>query len=372
MISPLWMLNSALAVISIATLVIIMLTQEQMPARTTIKPDPAALQRKKDSSKIVDITRIYQNDLFGTYVAPQPPQPEEPPRILPLPEPPTRKPIIPPTQAQPVFLSPLPLTLKGIIIATNDQDTRAIIAETQSGKEGLYSIDDVIEDAELIHISHNRIILIRSNGQQETIFLTNKETKTDPIYNLDKPWTNVIRQINETTYSIDPKAFATRITSLAQLLDMLDMTTVFQNGLSVGSRIGRLSPKSIGPALGLHDNDIIVEINGISPLSTSSRIAIYETIKNSSLGDTINTRLLRNNQELTLLFTLESFDTEKDTEPLIPGTPLPPKPERNETIKNLLAQAPQLDVSVQQLKKRDRMAMLRQGGRSSILKRTSE
>ena len=371
MISPLWMLNSALAIISIVTLVIIMLTQEQIPARTTLKPDPA-LQRKKDTSKIVDITRIYQNDLFGTYITPQPPQPEEPPRILPLPEPPAFKPALAPLPSKPEFLAPLPLVLKGIIIATNDQDTRAIIAETQSGKEALYNVGDIVEDAELIHISSDKIIFIRSNGQQEVLFLSAKEAKADALYTIDAPWTSVVQRVSNTMYTIDPKTFAARIKSVAQLLDALDMTTVFQNGLSVGCRIGKLSQQSIGIALGLRDNDIIVSVNEIPTTTTSSRIAIYDAIKDLALGGIINVKLLRANQEQLLQYKLESFESEEKQEAVIVGTPLPPKTPRNEQIINLLAQEPELDTSVQQIKKRDRMAMLRQGGQGSILKRTSE
>jgi type II secretory pathway component PulC len=369
MISPLWILNSALAVISIITLAIIMLTQEHIPARTSLKT-PAVVQRKKEKSKIIDITRIYQNDLFGTYVAPLPPQPEEVPRIAPLPEPPQYKPIFFPAPTKPDFVTPLPLALKGIIIATSDKDTRAIIGNTQSGKEDLYKIGDVIEDAELIHISYNKIILIRSNGQQETIFLNNKEAKLDPIYAQNESWANVVHKNNDSLYSIDPKAFTERITSLAQFLDMLDMTTVFQNGLSVGCRVGTLLPSSIGSELGLQNNDIIISVNDIPPTTTSSRIAIYDVIKKSTLGDHIVVKLIRANQEQQITFVLETFEQDKTREPLIPGMPLPARTNKKDLM-NLLLQAPELETSVQQIKKRDRMAMLRQGGRGSLLQRIS-
>lgn len=266
---------------------------------------------------------------------------------------------------KPEFLPPLALTLKGIILSTNDNDTRAIIAETQTGKEGLYKIGDIVEDAELIHISHNKVIFIRSNGQQETVFLTNKETKIDPIHEQEASWTLVVRKINDYAYLIDPQALIARIPSLAQFLDMLDMTAVFQQGLSVGCRIGKQSPQSIGHALGLHDNDIIISINEIPTTTTASRIAIYEAIKELPLKSIINVSLLRNNQEQIIQYTLESFERQQEPMSAIPGMPLPSsttKTSRRENMMNLLSQDSESNSSVQQIKKRDRMTKFR-GGR---------
>ena len=40
---------------------------------------------------------------------------------------------------------------------------------------------DVIEDAQLMRIFSNKVVLVRSNGQQEVLYLREKDAKTDPI-----------------------------------------------------------------------------------------------------------------------------------------------------------------------------------------------
>lgn len=373
MISPLWALNSLLAVLGLVTLGFIFFTQERIPPRVSIKPSITIAPPKKEVSKI-DIARIYQNDLFNTYITPTAPlQPEEKPKVIPLPIPPKIKPVTPLAPPQPVFLPPLSLILKGVILTSLDTDSRAIVADTKTNKEALYKIGDTLEDAELIYIGKNNVIFIRSNGQQETVFLSGKDAQKDPIYLHEASWDTVVRKISDSEFMIDPITLKERITSLAQLLDMLDVTAVFIKAKEYGCRIGKLEKNSFGRAIGLEQDDVITTVNHIPTNSTQQRIAIYETVKNLPLGAQIIVTLIRNGEEKTITLSLARLTALQETVTTSTLAAMPRQTvTRNEQAMRLLTSSPELDETVKSIKKRDRLAMTGHGGRRNVIQRISE
>ena len=375
--SPIWILNSALAVLFILVLGLIFFTRKEAPKRKPLTPDMSHVAPvKKDVSK-VNLVRIYERDLFNTYIKPTAPIIEDPLTKL-LPQPPLPLPLPKPQPQNPQFLPPLEITLKGIIYTNNDKENRAIIADNKTNQEELYKVGDKVGDADLIRIGKNKIFLIRANGQQETIFITAADAQKDPIYTRDSAWTPVIQQVDNTQYIVDPKAFVRRITNLAQLIDMLDMTTAFEKGRSVGCRVGRMNPQSIGPSMGLQSGDIIVSINGIHTTTTKDRVAIYNQIKDLTSGGTINVTLLRNNTELELSYVLQKIAKDEAQEVPQVGTQLGTQQKvaqrtmKKPTSASVLAESSKFSPVAQNLNKRDQHAMLQHGGRGALLSRSYE
>jgi len=312
--SPFWILNSALIIIFIGTCGLLWVLMPHMPTRQPLKIPEFSMLPKLEEPKI-NLATIYERDPFGTYSLPEhvaePPSPLD----IPMPTAPTLPHIAKPMHEQPTFLPPLAIVLKGIMASSNEQDNRAIIADEATKKEELYKVGDSVLDAELIRIESNKIILIRSNGQQETVFMTSPDAAQDPLYQQASAQfvtTPSVRKISTTSFAVDPNVFSSHIMNLAQFIEILDITAVFDQGTSIGCRIGSLTQPSIGTLLGLQTGDIITEINGIPTTSAKSRINIYQDIAKMKIGDTITTHLIRDNTPLIFTYILEDLYPKKN------------------------------------------------------------
>lgn len=274
-------------------------SRQEPPARQTLEPEKRVRPVKMETSKI-NISKIYEDDLFGTYqemIAPRSPN-----EVSPLPEPPSPLGVRIPEEPKPQFLEPLPITLRGIIIWSDDSKNRVTIADNRSNVEGSFKVGDRIEDAQLIRIFNNKVIFMRSNGQQEVLYLRERDAKLDPSYANIEGWDGVIQMTGLHSYTINAAEFITRISSLGQLIDMLDVTTVYRQGESVGSRIG--IGNAFVSALGLSKEDVIIAINEIPATDTQNRMKIYNQITHLKTNDTIRVTLIRHGQETTITYTL--------------------------------------------------------------------
>lgn len=313
---PLWMINSFLLIFLVIVILFISFTRQQVPYRESIESTaPAPLSY---TSSTINIEKIWESDLFDTYQKPAE-EIEEMPQLQ-QPPPPQPQPVMIPEVPTPQFLDPLDITLKGIMIVTNnDAQNRAIISDNKTQREAVYKVGDQIEDAQLVKIMSNKVIFIRSNGQQEVLYLREKDARQDPTYAVIGNWSEVVQKISENKFMISSRAFINRVTSLAQFIDMLDLTTVYKQGTSIGCRIGTIAENSLGSALGLHTDDIVVSVNGISAGNTANRFGIYKTISNLHEDDTITVDLLRDNQEMTYTYVLHDFPTVQPTAQPEPG-----------------------------------------------------
>ncbi len=330
---PFWIVNSILLFLVIIALAFMFMSRVEIPEREDIKPRKYSAIAAEHSVQI-NISKIYENDLFGTYQRelPQPDLIDIPP--LPTPPEPTQA-TIPPTP-KPQFLDPLDINLKGITILGSDPSkTRAIIADNKTQREVNYKVGDNIEDGQLIRIFSNKVVILRANGQQEVLYLREQDAKKDPLYSLIDEWNKVVT-VDGSKYILNIKEFAARVKSLAQLIDLVDLTTAYKNGQNAGCRIGQLPEKSFGTYIGLQSGDIITKINDIETTSLDNRLKIYKKIVGMRNGDTIQITLLRKKQELTLTIVLkdpseiqEEETIEESAQPAV-ITPKIPEPKEDE------------------------------------------
>ncbi len=303
---PFWLLNDALLVLFLFIIGFIILAAPSLPKRVSLKPEIEAKPPKKDVSGL-DLSKIYMNDIFGTYQQAAPPiAPAESKATLP--EPPMPEPVRVPLATPPRFLEPLQITLKGIVTLNNETENIAIIQDNKTSTSKNYMIGDKIEDSQLIRILRNKIILVRSNGQQETLYVNQFDAELDQQRIAPNDWSTVVQQTGENIYVVDPQSFIMHIPNLSQCIDTLNLITVYKQGESIGCRIGILQPKSIGLALGLQQGDIITAINTIPSTTTDSRFEIYQAVVNMKLGDTITVGITRNNRPVELRYTLQTIE----------------------------------------------------------------
>lgn len=355
----------------------------QRPRIVPLKIMPKTEAVRRDEAKLKDLRLIYEeNDLFGTYR--QAFVPEKIAETIPsLPKPPAPKPIIRQQPAPIQFLEPLPIKITGIIASSSEAKSQVSIMNNNTKKTDSYRVGDKLFDAYIIRIFPRKVIIIRSNGQQETLFLFPSDAHLE-IKNLEEPaWHEIIQRQGEFTYLVNPYEFASRVTSLAAFIEMVDLTTAFKNGQSVGLRVGKMEQKSIGYALGFLPGDTIIKIQNIDPTTTKSRLDIYNKLTQMNVGELIKVHVMRHGHVITYEYTLHNL-SEPDVlnAPLsIPSVqenfPLLPISAQGETeqirravIENHpenLRPAKSDDWHVREMKKRDKQAMQNYGSRASSL-----
>lgn len=383
--SPIWIINSALLLLLFIILGYVFFAKVNVPSTISLRPQTIESAADKDYKPLSQgfLKTIYEdNDLFGTYV-PQRIEPisQQQIKVVPPPNPPAMRPNTPLPAPVINFMDPLKITLTGIIMSSNETENRVIISDNATKEEKLYKMGDKIADAYILRIFKNKILLLRSNGQQETLFINPAEAHAEIKALQESTWQDVIQKDNDYSYIVDPIAFGTRVQGLPQLIEMLDLTTVFSKGRSVGTRIGKMEPKSLGYALGLEPGDIIVNINGITPTTTANRIAIYNQLLAIGLGAKVVVEAIRKKGRIKLHYTIASLMQKSMLQPLAPINAEEMKtivPQRQIITQEntidfaeqkiaLLDQKYKMNPAVGTMKKNDKQAMKKFGSRKSFL-----
>lgn len=354
---PFWIANSLLLLFGILAGIFASFSRAKIPRIETIEPEVHGRVKKKQTFDI-NIKKIYENDLFDTFHK-EVPVYQEPQYNLEIPPPPPPQPeVVPPVAPEPVFLDPLDITLKGIIVVSKDENkNRILIADNKTGKENTYKVGDSIEDAQIIRIFNNKIILLRSNGQQEVLYLRAQDAQLDPAYALFSNWHDIIQPIDPTSYLVSPNAFVERVKNLAEFISMINLSTAYQQGVSVGCRIGDFTAESLGDQLGLKPGDIVVAINNIPATTTPERLRIYKSVTAMKEGDSIAVILIRQNQTETIHYTLKNFAEKKAS-----GITTAPSPEQQLKQKtDILRQKHKFAPTIDELRKQEKQLMINHG-----------
>lgn len=319
MMHPFWILNSSLLLGIIINSIFIMVSRVTIVSREDIEPSFYS-KAEKDHQVSINLKHIYENDLFDSYkkqisyITPTI-------QTHPLPQPPRPMPLKPPVQQKPMFLDPLNLTLRGIIIIGKDEArNRAIISDNKTDLETLYKVGDKIQDAQLIRIFNNKIVLLRANGQQEIVYMRNQDAQSDPRFAQIQDWHSAIKMINKNEYSIIPEAFIKRVENLAHLIELLHLTTAYEKGKPIGTHVGIVEAQSIGFYLGLQSGDLLVSINEIPIATTTDRLKAYQTIINGKSQFDVIVTLIRNKKPIHIVYHVQPFQIE-----LIKHTPIQEK-----------------------------------------------
>lgn len=298
----LWIVNSSIVGLLVLSLVVLQLLYQEPPEATRLTiPERQGLTQKKQAFPDTHWEPIFKHDLFGTYV-PRTVQPTQKNLVTPVPEMQDPAPQAIPEPKAPEFAPELSLTIKGIIIATDETQNVAMI-EDESKKEGVYHIGDMYKDGQIIKISRNSVVFLRASGQQESFYLR----KEDADLAMDGPakWEYIIKKVDNNTWQIDPESFKHEIDSLGYFLDRTGVIgTAYQQGAPIGVRIGETSKDSVGSLLGLEKGDIITAINSISTAQAPNRVTIFDKVAESKAGDVIIVKIKREEAEITQTYKL--------------------------------------------------------------------
>ena len=358
---PFWIINSSLLLLLLISLGFVVFSRPTIPKPKTVKVKTVSHSTKTVGT--INVAQIYNNDLFDTYHEVIK-APVEPDYTKPIPRPPSPTAVTIPEEPKQPFLPPLGVTLKGVMMVSDESMNIAVIADNKTKKDENYKIGDPIEDSQVVRILNNRVVLIRSNGQQETLYLTDKDVLTDPAFIDDSDdWAHLIKKISDNHYLLDPHAFSALVPNLAHFIDIFDLTTVYKEGKSIGCRIGKVTQSSLGAAMGLQSYSIIKKIADVPATTTDERLKIYEKLTSLEMGSSFDVEISENNQDTSMTFKLHDLqdpfkkDDDKDDEDKKTGILKGPSPqelerERIATLKERYTFAPTAQEIMVQQKKR--------------------
>jgi len=380
--SPLWILNLSLLVLCFCTIAYIALTPYPRLKKAPLQVTAQANSVKQELST-VNIARIYESDLFDTFKKVAVDQPtEEEKNIIAIPQPPQPKPVFAPAPQPPAFIAPLNVTLKGIIIDKNEIDSYAILSNNATIEEHLYKTGSVVEDAHIIKIARDKVIVIRSNGQQETLFITPERLKKESYFVHNKTWGAVVQKINNNNYVVDPENFVDRIKTLSNIISLFDLTTAFNKGQSIGCRIGSRGDQSLSSALGFEYGDVIIAIDNLPLRTTKERVEAYGVVVKKTMGATIAVKIARGTEEKTIVYTTAKFEEQASQEKFVYQDPLskrsvgsfvnqevPINRERVESSKQIIDRLTDQGDMSKTIKREQKKIMLEHGGKEQFLTR---
>lgn len=346
----LWILALSSLLFFSASILFVFFTRTKKVSFKKIRPiEP--YQRKKLTISDEKINYIYENDLFNTYIPKDiveipkenivPNQPKVPIKV----SAPNIK------QQEPKFLEPLPYTLVSIIISADQDLSSATLSDNRTKKEMRVKINDEIDDGLVIEINPKSITIIRSNGQEEIIYLPGTDKILQEINKLDSPFS---KKINENEYEIDPIAFSKKINSLGDLITELNLTTAYKNGISVGCKIGPAEKDGLISKLGLDNGDIVNLIAGKKITNIEERSLVYKKIIALKEGDEFEIELSRKNKIIKIKYLIRSLD-----KPLIENGSKN-KAYMHEMIKEDLQRRYQFAPTVAEIKEKERVEIIKQ------------
>lgn len=300
----LWMIHSGLLVLCMTSMSLLFFLEKPVLRKISIVPDDVAIT-KADVVSSVDIQAIYENDLFGTYVVTKKETAIVEEQLAPLPAMPYDMPVSIPLEKELVFLPPLEILLKGVIYLQDNPSASLVIIQDKASKdEANYQVGDSVEDGQILKIFADKVLLIRSNGQQEMLYLKEVEAVADFAQHAKVPLDDVVVSTKQNYYVVNIDLIGQYITNIGTLIDMLDITTVFKQGKAIGCRVGKVEESSVAALLGLKAEDIISKVNGISVANYQDRIQAYNSVITKEIGQVVTVDLQRNMRMVRLSYQL--------------------------------------------------------------------
>lgn len=305
--SPLWIITSALTVLLFAVIVSIVFSAKKIFEKPRTAPITVPARVELEEEKVIspkDFRMIYEDkDIFGTFKPMMAPVTVT--DVLPsLPKPPFPRPVMPRQKPALQFLPQLPIKITGIIASNIEEKSQVSFLNNNTRKTTSYNVGDTVMDATVLRIFPRKVIILRSNGQQETLFMYPEDAKAEISELKDVTWNDVVQRQTETQFLVNPTSFASRIPTLAELIDALDALPVSKENEAIGIRIGKMDRSSIGFALGLQPGDLITHIADIATNSTEDRMKAYNKVVQLKMGSACSVKCTRMGRQMTLTYTL--------------------------------------------------------------------
>jgi general secretion pathway protein C len=215
-----------------------------------------------------------------------------------------------PTHREPITKPPTQLRVKlAGTVAGMDKQRFAIIEDLSArGVQAVYQVGDTIQNAYIIEIRPDCVVLDQDGKQESLCFeqdnATRSETRRRPAPSPPPrrlASTDDITRIDAATWRINRELILDNFSNLGGLSQQARVTPYIVQGQSQGFRLARLNPGSLFRRMGLQTGDVIQRVNGLQITSPEEALRAFQQLQSAS---TIRLELLRRNRNTTLTYEL--------------------------------------------------------------------
>lgn len=195
----------------------------------------------------------------------------------------------------------LRLDLKGVFASTNASEALAIISSSK-GKDKTYHIGDKITGGALLHAVYEDRVILKRNGQLETLRLPKLKMDSKAFYKSSAPSTGFKSSRSQNTQS--KKGQARRLRKIrdtllkdpAKIWQQVRIAPVMKNGQIHGYTMAHKDQKLM-KALNIRQSDVITSING---QALSDPATLYGLMGSLSKQKSLMVDIERNGQQQTI------------------------------------------------------------------------
>ncbi len=178
----------------------------------------------------------------------------------------------------------LNLKLWGTVAGTS-QAAYAVIEETTKRKQQLYKIGDKIQNATIMNILREQVLL-NVNGQIEKLAIektksTARRGRTGTRQNLARR-TPVTRKLRPQRISLKRARIESAVSDLNALMTQVKIQPNLENGQPNGVILTGIKPNSIFRRMGLRNGDVITAVDGDAIESPESAARLYENLRTAN------------------------------------------------------------------------------------------
>ena len=187
-------------------------------------------------------------------------------------------------------------------VSTDKEDSdqaRAVIEKIESGRQGLYKVGDSIQNAIIVKIFRNSVIL-DVEGRTEKLIIEKELITTHKKPAI--PEEDIPPPIPEGTISLKRSLVNDALKNINQIMSEVRIEPVFKDGKPDGVMLANIEPSSILKKMGLRIGDVITGINGQKIDSMDNALAFYESL---SSGEKMSLQLKRRGRPTTMDFIIE-------------------------------------------------------------------
>jgi len=196
----------------------------------------------------------------------------------------------------------LNLKLWGTVSTDKEESdhARAVIEETKSGRQSLYKVGDSIQNATIMEIFRNSVIL-DVNGRTEKLIIKEKKiaVRKEPAIS-EQVASEPIPP--EGAVSLKRSQVDDALKNINDLMSQVRIEPVFKDGKPGGVMLANIEPTSILKKMGLRIGDVITGINGQKIDSMDNALSFYQSL---SSGDKLSLQLKRRGRITTMDFIIE-------------------------------------------------------------------
>ena len=214
-----------------------------------------------------------------------------------------------------ISITALPLVLLATNVGASQQQSYATIINTDSQKQGAYTIDDQMPGAGALKAIHYKYVDFENNGRIERLVLQGAtvpipapavaaaepaggdENKDDLQASID----GGIKKIDDTTYEIDKSLVDKVLLNPMAVAKGARVVPAMKNGKPEGFKLYAIRPSSAFAKLGLTNGDTLTSINGFELNSADRALEVYTKLREATA---LELEVTRRGKPVTLKYSI--------------------------------------------------------------------